>query len=281
MINFKSFGRYLAPLAFVAVAACGSDDSTSPTPPGSGLTTQERTALFQLLQNDVVREAMINDNSAASLVLMGLIANNVQSIGTLHVDANGLATLIAPNGVRQSVIPVRTLGGTPTGNYRAFSGQIIVSIQDGTETSKMAWTGVFAVNDLESPTDMIIISALHDDVSNSPTSIPSTPFGEGDDSHVVFASYITIEGETYSLYRATSGQLTITNASFTGAARGCPGIDQVPVVKTCQYKSGSVSGNFNFTGTLEGNPESTVSVPATSFNLPATQLTLSVEPMED
>ncbi len=276
MMLSKSFrvARFLAPLSLVFAAACGSDD---PTDPGNGgLTATERTQLGAALTNPVVADAILAGTDGQGGPLLGFIANGVQSLGTLQVAANGAVALVTPNGVRQSVIPVRGAVGSAAGTYRAFGGQLILSLKSGNEPAEnIVWTGVIALNNLATPTDIIVAGVVHRDRTTGIASIPATTFGQPLVDRNAFGAYININGNTTTVYNATAGQIAVTNATFGSATADCKNA-LIPMIKSCTSSQGTLQGSFNFTGTV-GGAGGTITIPSTAVDLPAMRMTMSVE----
>ncbi len=279
MMVSKSFriARYLAPAAAVVIAACGGSDKS--TGPGNGgVSSADRNALVALMGKPAVQSALAVGGGGFGAALLPMIGQNIQSIGTLEVSAGGAATLIAPNGARQSGLSVRTALATPTGTYRAFGGQFAITIKtDATHEEKMVWTGIIAVNNLNSPTDFITAAVLSLNSTTPPTSTPELSFSSSQSGdQFAMGSYVKLNGQEATAYQANSGKIALTNISFNGGSKNCPGTEQVPSIKVCKYTAGTIKGSFNF-GAKQVGGDATVSIPATSVNVPATRMTVSVD----
>ncbi len=284
--KFFRAARFVAPMVLAAVVACGSDTVTAP-PGSSQITNTERVALKETLSDPNLLSALSGGSEDGSQTLIfSLLSSNLHSVGSIDI-ATPEPTRNAISGVKQNAIPVRRLGGVPQGSYKAFAGQIVLEVKTGDVTERLVWAGVFAMNTLTNPTDIIIVGVAKDEVGKIPTSFPTMGLGnDSENSDETNASYVYINPDgVATVYEAVTGSVTISDASFSGG-RNCTfvGFENLPnpgnfrnlELTSCRISDGAIKGKFNFTA-AEVNGDREVTIPVTSFNLPASRTILSVK----
>ncbi len=286
-LKFFRAARFVAPMTLAAVVACGSDTVTAP--PGSNPATDaDRVVLQETLSDPNFQDALFggSEDDGPQALILSLLSSNMHSVGSIDI-ATPQPARNAISGVKQNAIPVRRLAGVPQGSYKAFAGQIVLEVKMADSTERFVWTGLLAVNKLTNPTDIIIVGVAKEGMGNPPTLIPALGLGnEAENNDETNASYMYINPDgVVTVYEATTGSVTISNASFSGG-KNCTfvGFDQLPGVSdfhdfewmSCRVSNGAVKGKFNFTA-AEVNGDREVTIPVTSFNLPASRTNLSVK----
>ncbi len=234
--------------ALVAAAVVSASCGSSTAPPGTGLTAQQQTALVQAIAN-----------SGALTTLGGQVAPIavplIPATGTLSVTGGGTSYDAVGIEIVFSIPALGTLGtGAFTGvlgwaGYDASTGTIDQLVSGGAfilGSSTVPGTGSYAV---------------------APDSL-GMAVGTG-------AYWNRLAGgASGATYTASDGTFDLTQASFGASTANCPGFDTTK--GSCTYTTGSMSGQFNFTGTLDGGT-GTWTQPMTTFTtLPAVKVTLTL-----
>jgi hypothetical protein len=273
--SFTPLARLAAPLAFVAMAACGSDSSTGTT---GGLSASQKTVLIQTLSRPDIMEAI--RNTGDPFVSYGVTegaTTGLSSVGSISFDATPSDNRLVPTGKLILSPSAATITG-PTGSYKAFGAQLVITDSVSTvEVNHAVWTGLVAIDNLDSPTTLVIAGVYSIDATAA-ASVPSTPFGGiQEDSRYASAAYIKITGaNTSTVYNTVDetgsvGSMDVTSTSFSGN-NGC-GAGLPAFIPVCSYSTGHIVGSFGFTA-KEMDGTDTVTIPTTSFDIPATRTTI-------
>lgn len=275
---------FIAPLAFLAINACSSDTIVKPPEGSKEVTENDREQLEDALNNEAILQALLggpdsNDDPSAGFVLE-LILSNVSNIGSIDINVpQATLSQTAGTGNGPAIQPAE---GISNGSYKAFAAQVIMAVKEGSsETIYHQWNGIVAMNNLANPTDIIIANITRDNNSSSFPGLPSGSVGSTENMEVS-AAYIHISGNQTTPYYATSGQISFSSVSFASGEKSCPLtgysiLDIIPELKitSCKAASGVMKGSFGFTARRAGSTDATITIPSTSFNLPATRNTIS------
>lgn len=230
--------------AAVVSASCGSS-----TAPPTGLTAQEQTALIQAIAN-----------SGALTTLGGQVAPIavplISSTGTLAVTGGGASSYDAV-GV-EIVFNIPALGALGTGAFTGVLGWAGYDAGAGT-IDQLVSGGAFSLGSTTVPGAGTYAIAPQ---------APGQTVGTG-------AYWNRLAGgASGATYVATDGQFVLSQATFGSSSNNCPGFDTTK--GSCTYTTGTMTGQFNFTGTLQGGT-STWTQPVTTFTtLPAVKVTLTL-----
>jgi len=235
-----------AAIAAAAVVSVGCGSSTAPA--NTGLTAQEQTALVQAIATSGALTSL--GGQIAPIAVPVIPATGILSVagGGTSYDAAGI----------EIVFNIPALGALGTG---AFTGVLGWSGYDA---------GAGTINALVSGGAFTLGSATAPG-SGSYAVAPQAP-----GQTVGIGAYWNrlAGGASGATYTATDGSFELTQATFGSSTTNCPGFDTTK--GTCTYTTGTMTGQFHFTGLLDGGT-TTWTQPMTTFtSLPAVKVMLTI-----
>jgi hypothetical protein len=238
-ISKRAFGM----AALVFAAACNENG-------GDSLNLAEKQALTQALSTSDAFLAVPEGSYAPFAVYM------LPNIGTLSAGSQS-----ALNSALSA-----SLSGLRAASYDGAIGvQVIVTAQGQSYT----FTGVLGWADLNVANNTVDEVVLSGGLTNN-----TTPIGTGsftiNGTTTVGAYWIRSPEATYGA--GTSGTFELTAASFTGTQVECASITETSV---CNYRTGTMSGSFNFTADRYGATGTPYTQSTVTFtNLPSVRVTI-------
>lgn len=237
-ISKRAFGM----AALVFAAACNENG-------GDSLNLAEKQALTQALSTSGAFTPVPEGAYAPFAVFM------LPNIGSLSAG-----TQSALNSALSA-----SISGLRAASYEGAIGvQAIVTAQGQsyTFTGVLGWSGLNVANNT---VDEVVLSG---GLTNNTTPI-STGTYTIDGTSNVGAYWIRSPSATYGA--GTAGTFELTTASFTGAQVECASITETT---TCNYRTGTMSGQFNFTADRFGAAGTYTQTPVTFTNIPSVRLTV-------
>lgn len=245
----KRFALSLMVTAAALAAGCGGSSG----PGGTDLSQSDALSLSQAL-------ATSGALTSGTAGFAPFVLQQVRRVGTMT------AGQAAP--LRQGHRPGLSFSSTPVSSFDAVG--ISVSYTYGTITGY--WVGVVGwagFNSSAHTVDEVVTATVFNSLAGAFPGTGTYAFDNTD--QFGYATYWTRSPEV--LYLASTGSLTLTTIEFSGGGTNCGGT-YGGVTVTCSYTTGTMSGNFAFTGSAEGG--GTWDQSNTTFTLPAVQLTINI-----
>lgn len=258
----NSFTSSAAALGIALLAAgCGST-----SPGGNGLTQTQQTALANAI---VASNALSSTGAAIAPFIVSVVGNT----GTLNASVAGV--LSRSGGINASVTSV------DASTFDAVGVQIVFTLNLGAGGSVSgAYSGVvgWVFNSAgNAVTELLTAGAIEEGsgITDAPTS-GTYPITTDVPANQAVGTAAYWDGT--NTFLGTDGQFVLSSASFGGSSTSCPSVStggQGTV--TCSYTTGTMGGNFNFSGVNPQNPSSTYMQSNTTFSgLPAVQISFTL-----
>lgn len=235
--------RALGAVALVAFAAACSDNG------GESLNLAEKTALSNALTNS---GALTAAGPAAGFGAVAVFM--LPNIGSLTAGTS------AANALNASIQGLRAA------SYEGAVGfQIIYTSGASSETftGVVGWTGL-----------NVTANTVDEVVAAGALTATATPVANGSnttiDGNTGFGAYwVRTPAASYS--PGSTGNFVLTSSSFTGEQVDCASLAEVA---QCSYRTGSMTGQFNFTADRVGATGTYTQTPVTFSNMPAVRITI-------
>lgn len=235
--------RALGVVALVAFAAACSENG------GDSLNLAEKTALSQALTTS---GALTGAGPAAGFGPVALFM--LPNIGALSAGTAASSALNA------------SLSGVRAATYEGAVGVQVIYTSGSTSQT---FTGVIGWSGLN-----VTASTVDEVVSAGALTSSTTPVGNGSNTTINgstgFGAYwLRTPQASYS--PGSTGNFELTTGSFTGTQVDCASLAEV---SQCNYRTGTMSGQFNFTAQRVGATGEYTQTPVTFSNLPAVRVTI-------
>lgn len=261
----------LFPAALLVLNACGSD-STGPGK-GGNVTPRERQAIEELFNNEEISGAIMGAGGAGGAMAMMMMPGAIRDIGTVQIGAAAATSsaTASSDGVSPSYAVI------PGGLFRIF-GLEYEWAQTGMGDDDMfsfSTTTFLAIDNLDNPTRIIVVSAFNDD--GSPIGSGAYSLAGSTGSSYAHGAYLTFtNGQLATVYSSTSGSLEFDRGSYGNRVSCYAGLPKSvrDMMKgySCHYSYTNSNLKFSFSGK---NPEDlTIEVPEVSTSVPTAKVSM-------